>query len=267
MEGLLRKDTIMPKISEIYQCLEHALPASLSCDWDNDGLMVCASPETEVKKILFALDITPAVADYAAEIEADLVISHHPLIFSGIRRMDGHDGTTRKVISLLRNNISAMSFHTRLDAADNGINDILANIFSLSDVEKFGADGDTAARIGTLPSPMAFEDFCKHVKNVLGAPSVCGAKGNESVSRLAVLGGAGKDYIREAQKMGADTFLTGEVNYNYLLEAAENGLSVVTAGHYHTEAPFTAFFEKLLSENFDNLEFVHFPGGCEFYYV
>ena len=245
----------MPKISEIYQCLERALPSSLSCDWDNDGLMVCASPEAEVKKILFALDITPAVAEYAIKIGADLIISHHPLIFSGIRRMDGHDGTTRKVISLLQNNIAAMSF-----------NDILANIFSLSDVENFGVDGDTAARIGTLPSPMAFEDFCKLVKKVLCAPCVCGAKAGETVSRLAVLGGAGKDYIREAQKMGADTYLTGEVNYNYLLEAAENGLSVVTAGHYHTEAPFTAFFEKILSENFENLEFVLFPDGCEFYY-
>jgi dinuclear metal center YbgI/SA1388 family protein len=228
--------------------------------------MVCASPEKEVKKILFALDITPAVTEYAVKIDADLIISHHPLIFSGIRRMDGHDGTSRKVIFLLQNNIAAMSFHTRLDAADGGINDILANLFQLSDVEKFGVDGDTAARIGTLPAPMAFEDFCRLVKNTLDAPSVCGAKSGNTVSRLAVLGGSGKDYIREAQKMGADTYLTGEVNYNYLLEAAENGLSVVTAGHYHTEAPFTAFFEKILSENFENLEFVLFPDGCEFFY-
>ena len=256
----------MPKISEIYQCLERALPSSLSCDWDNDGLMVCASPEAEVKKILFALDITPAVVEYAEKIGADLIISHHPLIFSGIRHLDGRDGTSRKVISLLKNNISAMSFHTCLDAADGGVNDILANLFQLSDVQKFGVDGDTAARIGTLPKPMAFEDFCKLIKDTLGAPCVCGAKGNETVSRLAVLGGSGKDYIREAQKMGADTYLTGEVNYNYLLEAAENGLSVVTAGHYHTEAPFTAFFEKILSENFEKLEFILFPDGCEFFY-
>jgi len=256
----------MPTISEIYQHLNTVLPASLSCDWDNDGLMVCADPEAEVKTILFALDITPAVVEYAEKIGAQLIISHHPLIFSGIRRMDGHDGTTRKVMSLLRHDISAMSFHTRLDAADGGVNDILAQLFSLSDVLKFGVEGDTAARIGTLPSPMAFEDFCRLVKETLHAPSVCGAKGGGTVSRLAVLGGSGKDYIREAQKMGADTYLTGEVNYNYLLEAAENGLSVVTAGHYHTEAPFTAFFEKTLTEAFGNLEFVHFPGKCEFFY-
>ena len=99
------------------------------------------------------------------------------------------------------------------------------------------------------------------------APHVCGAKGNAAVSRLAILGGSGKDYIRAAQKMGADTFLTGEVNYNYLLEAAENGLSVVTAGHYHTEAPFFTYFEKVLAEKFGAFDFVHFPDGCEFYYA
>ena len=256
----------MATISEIYRHLSTVLPSSLSCDWDNDGLMVCATPDKEVKKILLALDVTPTAIEYAVQIGAELIISHHPLIFSGIKRMDGHDGTSRKVISLLQNDVAVMSFHTRLDAADGGVNDILASLFSLSDIEKFGVDGDTAARIGTLPKPMAFEDFCRLVKDTLGAPSVCGAKGKDTVSRLAVLGGSGKDYIREAQRMGADTYLTGEVNYNYLLEAAENGLSVVTAGHYHTEDPSLAFFVKTLTDAFGNFEFVRLPGGCEFFY-
>lgn len=257
----------MATVSEIAQYLNLCLPSSLSCDWDNDGLMVCPEPNREVKKILFALDITPAVVDYAKEIRADMILSHHPLIFSGIRRMDGSDGTSRKVMALIQSKIAAMSFHTRLDAADGGINDILASLFSLSDIEKFGAEGDDSARIGTLPTTIKFEDFCDLVKKTLHAPVVCGAKGNETVSRLAILGGSGKDYIRAAQKMGADTFLTGEVNYNYLLEAAENGLSVVTAGHYHTEAPFFTYFEKALTEKFGAFDFVCFPRGCECYYA
>ena len=238
----------MPKISEIYQCLERALPSSLSCDWDNDGLMVCTSPEKEVKKILFALDITPSVTKYAVKIDADLIISHHPLIFSGIRRMDGHDGTSRKVISLLQNNIAAMSFHTRLDAAKGGINDILANLFRLSDVEQFGVDGDTAARIGTLPAPMAFEDFCRLVKDILGAPSVFGAKSGHTVSRLAVLGGSGKDYIREAQRMGADTYLTGELKHHQLTEAPERGMNLIMGGHFYTENPVCERLVQMLLE-------------------
>ena len=257
----------MSTVFEISQYLNSCLPSSLSCDWDNDGLMVCPDPNKEVHKILFALDITPAVVDYAKDIRADLIISHHPLIFSGIRRMDGSNGTSRKVMELIQSGIAAMSFHTRLDAADGGINDILASLFSLSDVAKFGAEGDDSARIGTLPQPMAFEDFCDLVKKTLCAPTVCGAKAGETVSRVAVLGGSGKDYIRAAQQMGADTFLTGEVNYNYLLEAAENGLSVVTAGHYHTEAPFFTYFERVLTEKFGTFTFVNFAKGCEFYYA
>ncbi len=256
----------MPTVSEIYQYLNMHLPTSLSCDWDNDGLMVCADPESPVKKILFALDITDTVVEEAINVGADLVISHHPLIFSGIRHMNGEDSTSRKVIRLMKAGISAMSFHTRLDAAEGGINDILASLFYLSDVESFGAEGDSTARIGTLPAPIPFEAFCKAVKAVLHAPSVCAAKSGDTVSRVAVLGGSGKDYIQAAKKMGADTFLTGEVGYNYLLDAAENGLSVVTAGHFHTEAIFTAFFEKTLSDAFENLEFVHFAGGCELLY-
>lgn len=256
----------MATVSEIYKYLNMLLPTSLSCDWDNDGLMVCPDPEADVKKIVFALDITPAVVDFSAEADADLIISHHPLIFKGIRHMDGSDGTSRKVMALLKKGIAAMSFHTRLDAANGGINAILAELFRLSDVEMFGAEGDSCARIGTLPETLSFEAFCELVKETLHAPTVCGAKGKETVSRLAILGGSGKDYISAAQAMGADAFLTGEVNYNYLLEAAENGLSVVTAGHYHTEAPFASFFEKALSEKFEGLTFVPFSGGCEFYY-
>ena len=256
----------MATVSAIHRYLQTLLPTSLSCDWDNDGLMVCPNPEAEVSKIVFALDITPAVVAFAEKVGAELIISHHPLIFKGIRHMDGSDGTSRKVMALLRSGIAAMSFHTRLDAADGGINDILAEIFALSHVEKFGAEGDTCARIGTLPETLSFEAFCELVKEKLHAPTVCGAKGKETVSRLAVLGGSGKDYIRAAQKMGADAFLTGEVNYNYLLDAAEDGLSIVTAGHYHTEAPFASFFEKALSEKFGGLTFVSFPDGCEFYY-
>lgn len=262
----------MPTVSEIYQYLNTMLPTSLSCDWDNDGLMVCPDPDKQVRTILFALDITPAVVRFAKTVDAELIISHHPLIFRGIKHMDGSDGTSRKVMDLIQHNIAAMSFHTRLDAAEGGINDILADRFGLCDIEKFGAEGDDSARIGTLPTPMRFEDFCDLVKTKLHAPAVCGAKGNDTVSRLAILGGSGKDYISAAQKMGADTFLTGEVNYNYLLDAAENGLSVVTAGHYHTEAPFFMYFIKALAEKFDELCFVTFGKdsdykGCEFYYA
>ena len=125
------------KIKDIINTIEEFAPLSIQESWDNSGLCI-GSPEDEVSSVLLGLDCTSALVDEAIACGADMIVTHHPLIFSGIRHMDGRDGTSRKVIFLLQNNIAAMSFHTRLDAADGGINDILANLFRLSDVEKFG---------------------------------------------------------------------------------------------------------------------------------
>lgn len=254
----------MATVSEIYEMLDELLPRSLSLSWDNDGLMVCPDPDAEVQTILFALDITDCVVEYAKEIGAQLIISHHPLIFYGIKRMDGADATSRKVIELIKNGIAAMSFHTRLDAAEGGVNDLLAEIFELSNVEAFGVEGDTTARVGDLPEELCFEDFCELVKERLDAPVITAAKATETVSRLALLGGGGKDYIYAAKETGADVYLTGEASYNAILDGGENGISVIAAGHYHTEWQFREFFKKALGDDF---EYVDFPLGYELYHA
>ena len=256
----------MASVYEIYSYLDVLLPCALSAEWDNDGLMVCENPAREVGKVLFALDVTPAVAQYAADIRADLVISHHPLIFKGIRHMNTDDPAARKIMLLLKEQIAVMSFHTRLDAARGGVNDILAETLRLSDTQPFGPGGDTTGRLGTLSAPCKFDDFCLFVKHTLDAPSVCAVKGNEPIRRVAVLGGAGKDYIEAAVRAGADALVTGEAGYNHMLDAAERGLSVIAAGHYHTEIPFSAFFIRMLNEAYPGIEFCRCPAGCEIRY-
>lgn len=252
----------MATVSELYTHLNTLLPRSLSCDWDNDGLMVCGDPNAEVKKILFTLDITMQAVEYAEKIGADLIISHHPLIFKGIKHMNGEDITSKKVIRLLQSGISAMSFHTRLDAAEGGINDILAETLELQNIEKFEAEEGLDSRFGDLKHEMTFEDFCLYVKEKLGAPSILASKGKDTVSRVAVLGGAGKDAIFSAMATGADAYLTGEANYHGLLDAAEMGFSVLTAGHDFTENAFFTYFKKVLSEKFDGLIFEENPVKC-----
>ena len=252
----------MATISEIGRFLDELLPRSLSASWDNDGLMVCADPNKKVSKILFSLDITSDAIRYASDIGADLILSHHPLIFRGIRHLDGADSTSRKAMLLLRAGISAMSFHTRLDAADGGINDILADLLGLSDTERFGPEDEKMGRIGTWKHTMSFEDFCLFVKNTLNAPSICVAQSGNAIHRVAVLGGAGKDFIDSALRAGADVLVTGEAGYHPMLDAAENGLSVIAAGHYYTEIPFSLFFIKTLGKAFPDIEFCRFPGGC-----
>ena len=252
----------MATVSEIYSYLDTLLPRSLSCEWDNDGLMVSGNKNAEVKTILFTLDITMQAVEYAEKIGAELIISHHPLIFKGIKHVNGEDITSKKVIRLLQSGISAMSFHTRLDAAEGGINDMLAEALELTNVEKFEAEEGLESRVGELKKEMRFEEFCHYVKEKLGAPDLLASKGGETVSRVALLGGAGKDAVFSAMATGADAYLTGEAGYHALLDAMEMGFSVITAGHDFTENGFSAYFRKVLGEKFEGLCFEENPVKC-----
>ena len=112
--------------TELYRALDARIPASHSESWDNDGAMLLPNPEKEVKSILCTLDVTDAVIDYARENGVDMVLSHHPLIFSGVKALNGEDPVSRRILSLLAADIAVFSFHTRLDAMEGGINDALA---------------------------------------------------------------------------------------------------------------------------------------------
>ncbi len=257
----------MATVKEINDYLNALLPRSLSCEWDNDGLMVCADPDAEVKTVLFALDVTPAVIDYAEKLGAELIISHHPLIFKGIKHVDGGDITSKKVIRLLKSGISVMSFHTRLDSAEGGVNDILAQALRLENVVPFDTEEGAYGRIGELAAQTSFEDFCRSVKEFLGAPSVHASRGKPMVKRVAVLGGAGKDDIFSAMRAGADAYVTGEASYHALLDASEMGFSVITAGHDFTENAFHCFFTRTLGNRFENLTFVRYPVATALYHI
>lgn len=254
----------MLTVSMLYTLLCEALPRELSASWDNDGLMLTGDPTRSVSKILFALDVTPDVAAYAEKIGADLILSHHPMIFKGLRRIDGGDPLSKMVVRLIRANISVMSFHTRLDAAEGGVNSILAEDLSLSDTERFGPVGEEMGIVGNLPSAMPFDAFCAFVKSALGAPMLIAARGNvDTVKRVAVLGGSGRDFIEDAMRVGADVFVTGEAGYHPMTEASRNGLAVIEAGHYYTEIAYSRYFERLLRDKYPALTLCRYEGGCE----
>ncbi len=222
-------------VKELYAFLEEKMPRALSCDWDNDGLMVCPDDAKEVRRVLVALDITAAVAEHAIKEGYDLVISHHPLIFHPIKAVCPGDVTVNKVIRLLTSGVSAMSFHTRLDAVEGGVNDVLASAIGLCDVTPFGKDGEEIGRIGTLPAPMSLRDFAELVKAATGAKQVQISDGGKPVSRVAVLGGGGAGESGAAAAAGADTYLTGDLRHDQLTEAPERGMNLVQGGHFFTE--------------------------------
>lgn len=257
----------MPTVKELYDCLNKKIPPSLSCEWDNDGLMVCADTSAEVKRVLLALDATDAVAKYAAENGFDTIVTHHPMIFSPLRSLTELDPTAKKALFLAEKGISVMSFHTRLDAAQGGVNDVLASKLGVLDTHEFGPDGEKLGRVGTLESPVDFRAFCLEVARALGSPFVSAIGEEGSVSRVALLGGGGKDFVKSAFYEGADVFVTGEVTYNVMLDAKAMGLRLVTAGHYHTERPVLSAIDNMIRESFGDIDIREYPYDTEIFAV
>lgn len=236
------------KVFELYEYLNKKIPSALSCAWDNDGLMCCPDRNAEVKKVLVALDITGRVVEQAVAGGYDVIISHHPLIFTPLKAIDPCDHVAQKVITLLRAGITAMSFHTRLDAVEGGVNDTLAARLGLLNVRPFGQDGETIGRIGILPAPMCLAEFAEAVKLATGAARVEFSDAGLSVSRVAILGGSGSDDVLAAKAAGADTYLSGELKHNFLTDAPDLCINLVAAGHFYTEDPVCQTLGKWITE-------------------
>ena len=125
-------------VKQLYDILDSRIPRSLSCEWDNDGLMCCPNGEKEVKKVLIALDVTAQVVEYAISGGYDAIVSHHPFIFKGMKSINEESYISEKAIRLIQNGISVFSFHTRLDAVSGGVNDRLCELLELMSVQSFG---------------------------------------------------------------------------------------------------------------------------------
>ena len=232
-------------VRELYKKLVARLPDSLAEEWDNDGLMVCPDADAPVRRVLLALDVTETVVDFAIENRFDLILTHHPLIFRPLSSLTEDTPVGRKVIKLIKSGIAVISFHTRADRVDGGVNDVLADLLELAEVEPLGEDG--MGRVGYLEEPISLEAFAARVKEQLGAPILSVADGGNLVHKVAVLGGEGKDYLKAALASEADTYLSGNLGYHTMEDAPELGINLIEGGHYYTEQAVLTFFEELLS--------------------
>ena len=247
----------------LYDALDKKIPRSLSCAWDNDGIMCSPSLDAELHHVLCALDVTGDIIDEAVLLGADCILSHHPLIFRPISSVTEESVSGKYVLSLLEKKISVLSFHTRLDAVTGGVNDTLCSLLGLRVTGMFGTDGEALGRIAEPDAEMTFAAFCTQVKNALHAPVLHCAYARKPVSRIAVLGGDGKDDWQAALAAGADTYLTGTMSYNTLLDAKAAGLNVAAAGHYYTEAPVADTLAGWIRGLFPDLKVSVSDGGCE----
>ena len=235
-------------VKELYGKLNEIIPPALSCEWDRDGFECCPEPEREVKKIIIALDVTSEVIDTAVCEGADVIISHHPIFFGGLKNVNALNPDGARAVRLIRAGIATMSFHTRLDALAGGVNDVLAAAVGLRNVEVIGDEG--ICRIGELDDAIDAVSFAKTVKNALSSGDgareahvvLCSA--GREVKRVALVGGSGGSDMKLAAAAGADTYLTGELKHHERLEAADLNMNLLAAGHFFTEYPVCAFIEK-----------------------
>lgn len=249
----------MANIREIIEYFDAVLPKTLSEPWDNDGVMILPDGDLQVESVLIALDATSAAIEKAKSISAQLIITHHPLIFKALPALDVNDPNGKRVISCIKNNIAVLSYHTRLDEAEGGVCDCLAKKAGLVNIQKMAPCG----RIGELYNETGFDSFAEQVKIALNIDTLYGVKCADSVKKIAVVSGSGKDFIRDAKNAGADTFLTGEVSHSGLIEAKEIGLNLICATHHATENTVLPALKELLLKRFPELEVTVMPFTAE----
>lgn len=248
-------------VKQLYRHLCEAIPTSLSCEWDNDGLMLCRDGGRPVRRILTTLDVTDEAVDYAVENGFDLILSHHPLIFRPLPSLDGENYLVAKTMRLLEAGISVISLHTRADAVTDGLNDRLADMLGLVNVEVLDGRGEGIVRVGELPTPVSLSDFAETVKGLLGAPAVLAADANRPVSRVALCGGEGGDFVTCVREAGADTYVSGRIGYHKMTDAPEMGLNMIEAGHFYTEAHVTAFLAETAAAILPDAEIEEFSSN------
>lgn len=254
----------MTTVQDIYRLIDEKAPFTMQEEWDNSGLLA-GDPAAKVRRVLLSLDITDAVIEEAAALEAQLIVSHHPVIFRPIRRatLCPGDLTGRKMWRLARHNIAAICAHTNLDAVEGGVNTVLARALGLEELQVLepggiGPEGRPGGigRIGTLPEPVAPETLLQRVQDALGPAALRYVSSGRPVCRVAVGGGACGDLLNRAVEAGCDAFVTADLKYNMFLDAAELGLTLVDAGHFPTEYPVMTTVEQWLREAFPALEVV-----------
>lgn len=246
----------MTTVGDILSFLETVAPPYMQYEWDNNGLL-CGSRGKEVKKILVALDPFEVVCREAAELGADLLITHHPLIFSAPKAINDESDMGRAIMTLIQNGITAVNAHTNLDCAPGGINDTLAAVLGLENIEIIDPKGEEPKygllRMGNVPTqPLA--DFLPQVKEKLGCQGLRYVDAGKSVSRVAVGGGSCGSDLMDAVKAGCDTFVTADVKYNQFRDALSCGINIIDAGHFHTENPVCAVLAEKLRKAFPETE-------------
>lgn len=249
----------MTTVADILQYMETIAPPYMKMDWDNVGLL-CGSKRAPVTRVLVALDPFEGVCREAVDCGADLIVTHHPLIFDPLKSVTDETPIGRSIMELCRHGISAINAHTNLDCASGGVNDVLADTLGLKNVEvirpifcdsqgrKWGL-----LRRGTVEE-QPLSDFLEAVKRNLDAEGLRYVDGGRPVHVVAVGGGHCSDELLDAFEEGCDTFVTADIKYNQFWDAKDLGLNLIDAGHFHTENPVVSYLAAKIQAAFPEVE-------------
>lgn len=242
----------MIKIIDILEFLNTVCPFELAESWDNAGLNV-GRLGGEVERVLLALDADEQSIQTAKNLECDLLLTHHPLLFDPPRQITDASPIGHKVLLLAENGIAHIACHTNLDAAEGGVNDHLAACCGMEHPEPFEGLG----RMGDLQTDASA--LIARLKERLPAATCMGVIDHEKINRAALVGGSGGSMLEKAWQQGCDTFITGEAKHDHALFARDHHMNLFVLGHYETEYIVLAPLKAALEEHFEGVECILMP--------
>ena len=239
------------KIKEVLSALERFAPLPLQEGWDNAGLQIGLT-EAEVSGALLCLDVNEAIVDEAIEKGCNLIVSHHPLLFKGLKTISDGDYVQRTVMKAIMNSIAIVSMHTNIDNAKGGVNYKIAEHLGLQEVkffaEKPGAVEAGSGVVGLLPEPMSAAAFIQLVKERFGVKCAqCNQLLQHPVRKVAICGGSGDFLLGDAIAQGADAFITGEMHYHVYF-GQEQKVQICVIGHYESEQFTSEIFKSIIED-------------------
>lgn len=239
------------KCNEIIKLVEEIAPIEYAQEWDNVGLLI-GDAEKNVHKIMIALDVTTDVIEQAIHEKIDLLITHHPMIFSPLKKITSNDFIGRKVISLIQHNISYYAMHTNFDAtilAELGAKKMELQNVTILEVDKLHEQVGIG-RMGYLNTPITLHECGELVKIRLGLKhvSLIGEE-DKLISYIAISPGSGKSMINASVQAGVDVLITGDIDHHNGIDAKEQGLCIIDAGHYGTEHIMVDYVKEYLNQH------------------
>lgn len=252
---------------EIINLLEINYPRNNAEEWDNVGLLI-GDRKKEIKKVQISLDATEDVIDFAIANDVDVIVTHHPMIFKGIKNIDYSTVLGRKIIKLIKKDIVLYAAHTNLDSSKEGLNYFVAQILGAKESKIVDLQDDKVdvgiGRLFSLEKELTVAEYVKIIKEKFNIENVRVITKNEDIKvrKIAVVNGSGMSYWRKVKSLGADLFITGDIGYHEALDAKENNMNLIDIGHFESEICFVELIKKVLSDC--DVEIIVFNDGPVF---